>query len=114
MDVAGDQLENFVLELRDIQVKLKDGSTLSIGSNLRLSRVRSRRSSTRPAAAWTSSRGPRLPGRRPNTYFPARTVGAGPAQTADVLEVPTRTPERTVRASRRATSTAASSSEREP
>ena len=90
MDVAGDQLENFVLELRDIQVKLKDGSTLSIGSNLRLS--------PRPFKAELDQAGGRMdvflgvPVYRddaPNTYFPGEDRrGQDRRQTADVLEVP--------------------------
>ena len=36
MDIAADQLENHVFELRDVEVKLKDGTVLSLGSNLRI------------------------------------------------------------------------------
>lgn len=36
VDIALDQLENFTFEIRDIEVKLKDGTALSLASNLRL------------------------------------------------------------------------------
>jgi type VI secretion system protein ImpJ len=35
-DIAGDQLENFTFEVRDLEIKLKDGTALSLGSNLNL------------------------------------------------------------------------------
>ena len=35
--VAPDQLENFVFEIRDVSLKLKDGTALSSDSTLRLS-----------------------------------------------------------------------------
>lgn len=37
LDVAPDQLENFVFEIRDVSLKLKDGTALSSDSTLRLS-----------------------------------------------------------------------------
>jgi len=37
LDVAPDQLENFVFEIRDVSLKLKDGTPLSSDSTLRLS-----------------------------------------------------------------------------
>ena len=36
MDIALDQLENFTFEVRELEVKLKDGTALSLGSNLNL------------------------------------------------------------------------------
>jgi type VI secretion system protein ImpJ len=36
VDIALDQLENFTFEVRDCEVKLKDGTSLSLASNLRL------------------------------------------------------------------------------
>ena len=36
IDIALDQLENFTFEVRDCEVKLKDGTSLSLASNLRL------------------------------------------------------------------------------
>jgi type VI secretion system protein ImpJ len=36
VDIAADQLENFTFEIRDAEVKLKDGTSLSLGSNLSL------------------------------------------------------------------------------
>lgn len=36
IDIALDQLENFTFEVRDCEVKLKDGTALSLDSNLRL------------------------------------------------------------------------------
>lgn len=36
VDIALDQLENFTFEVRDLEVKLKDGTALSLGSNLNL------------------------------------------------------------------------------
>ena len=36
IDIAADQLENFTFEVRDIEIKMKDGTSLSLGSNLRL------------------------------------------------------------------------------
>jgi type VI secretion system protein ImpJ len=36
IDIAADQLENFTFEVRDTEVKLKDGTALSLGSNLTL------------------------------------------------------------------------------
>jgi len=36
IDIASDQLENFAFEVRDAEVKLKDGTSLSLGSNLTL------------------------------------------------------------------------------
>ena len=36
IDIALDQLENFTFEVRDCEVKLKDGTSLSLSSNLRL------------------------------------------------------------------------------
>jgi type VI secretion system protein ImpJ len=36
VDIALDQLENFTFEVRDVEVKLKDGTSLSLASNLRL------------------------------------------------------------------------------
>lgn len=36
IDIATDQLENFTFEVRDIEIKMKDGTSLSLGSNLRL------------------------------------------------------------------------------
>jgi type VI secretion system protein ImpJ len=37
LDVAPDQLENFVFEIRDVSMKLKDGTALSADSTLRIS-----------------------------------------------------------------------------
>ena len=37
LDVAPDQLENFVFEIRDVSLKLKDGTALSSDSTLRIS-----------------------------------------------------------------------------
>lgn len=36
VDIAADQLENFTFEIRDCELKLKDGTSLSLASNLRL------------------------------------------------------------------------------
>ena len=36
VDIAVDQLENFTFEVRDCEVKLKDGTSLSLSSNLKL------------------------------------------------------------------------------
>lgn len=37
LDIAADQLENFTLEVRELEIKMKDGAALSLTSNLRLS-----------------------------------------------------------------------------
>jgi len=36
IDIAADQLENFTFEVRDLEIKMKDGTPLSLASNLRL------------------------------------------------------------------------------
>ena len=36
VDIAADQLENFTFEVRDIEIEMKDGTSLSLSSNLRL------------------------------------------------------------------------------
>ena len=36
IDIASDQLENFTFEIRDAEIKLKDGTSLALASNLRL------------------------------------------------------------------------------
>ena len=36
LDVAPDQLENFIFEIRDVSVKMKDGTALALGATLRL------------------------------------------------------------------------------
>ena len=90
MEVAADQLENFVFELRDIEAKLKDGSVLSAGSNLRIF--------PRPFKAELEQAGGRMdvflgvPVFRedaPNTFFPGEDRrGQDRRLTAEVLDVP--------------------------
>ncbi len=90
MDVAADQMENFVFELRDIEAKLKDGSVLSTGSNLRIF--------PRPFKAELEQAGGRMdvflgvPVLRedaPNTFFPGEDRrGQDRRLTSEVLEVP--------------------------
>jgi type VI secretion system protein ImpJ len=71
MDAAADQLENFVFELRDVEAKLKDGSVISSGVNLRVS--------PRPFKAELEQAGGRMEvflgvpflwDDAPNTFFP--------------------------------------------
>ena len=71
MEIAQDQLENHVFELRDVEAKLKDGSTLSAGGNLRVF--------PRPFKAELEQSGgrmdvflgvPVLRDDAPNTFFP--------------------------------------------
>lgn len=89
IDIALDQLENFTLELREAEIKLKDGTVLSLGSNLRLSPQGFRQELDQAGGRMKVWLGvPNWRHAQPNAFLPGERVGGSDRRfTADLADV---------------------------